>query len=41
MKGATIPPKIEIGYGTEADKQRFTVTEPGIVTIPKGAKLSE
>jgi glucose-1-phosphate adenylyltransferase len=40
-KDVTIPPKMEIGYGEEADKRRFTVTESGIVTISKGTKLSD
>jgi glucose-1-phosphate adenylyltransferase len=40
-KDVVIPPKTEIGYDVEADKRRFTVTESGIVTISKGAKLAE
>lgn len=40
-KDVTIPPKIEIGYDPDADRRRFTVTESGIVTISKGAKLSD
>lgn len=40
-KDVVIPPKTEIGYDAEADKRRFTVTESGIVTISKGAKLAE
>jgi len=38
-KDVVIPPKTEIGYDAEADKRRFTITESGIVTISKGAKL--
>jgi len=40
-KDVIIPPKTEIGYDTEADRARFAVTESGIVTISKGAKLSD
>jgi len=40
-KDVVIPPKTEIGYDAEADKRRFTVTDSGIVTISKGAKLAE
>ena len=40
-KDVIIPPKTEIGYDTEADGARFAVTESGIVTISKGAKLSD
>ena len=38
-KDVTIPPKTEIGYDTEADRSRFTVTESGLVVISKGMKL--
>jgi glucose-1-phosphate adenylyltransferase len=38
-KDVTIPPKTVIGYDLEADRQRFTVTESGIVAIGKGVKL--
>ena len=38
-KDAVIPPKTEIGYDGEADRQRFTVTESGLVVISKGMKL--
>jgi glucose-1-phosphate adenylyltransferase len=40
-KDVTIPAKSKIGYDLEADRQRFTVTESGIVTISKGMKLSD
>lgn len=38
-KGVKIPPRTTIGYDLEADRQRFTVTESGIVVIPKGTVL--
>ena len=38
-KDVTIPPHTEIGYHWEADAQRFTVTESGLVVISKGMKL--
>ena len=38
-KDVVIPPKTEIGYDLDADLQRFTVTETGLVVISKGMKL--
>ncbi len=38
-KDVIIPPHSEIGYNREADAQRFTVTESGLVVISKGMKL--
>jgi glucose-1-phosphate adenylyltransferase len=38
-KDVMIPPQTEIGYNREADAQRFTVTESGLVVISKGMKL--
>lgn len=38
-KDVVIPPHTEIGYNREADAQRFTVTESGLVVISKGMKL--
>ncbi len=38
-KDVIIPPHTEIGYHRDADKQRFTVTESGLVVISKGMKL--
>jgi len=38
-KDVIIPPHSEIGYDLEADAQRFTVTESGLVVIAKGTKL--
>jgi len=38
-KNVIIPPYSEIGYNREADAQRFTMTESGLVVISKGMKL--
>jgi glucose-1-phosphate adenylyltransferase len=38
-KDVTIPAKTEIGYDSESDRSRFTVTESGLVVISKGMKL--
>jgi glucose-1-phosphate adenylyltransferase len=38
-KDVVIPPKTEIGYDPAADRQRFQVTESGLVVISKGMKL--
>ena len=38
-KDVEIPQGAEIGYNLEADRQRFAVTEQGVVVIPKRAKL--
>lgn len=35
-KHVKIPPHTEIGFNPEADAKRFTVTDSGIVIIPKG-----
>ena len=32
-----IPPGIEIGYNPEEDRRRFSVTESGVVVIPRNA----
>jgi glucose-1-phosphate adenylyltransferase len=40
-KGVKIPPNTTIGYDLEADRARFTVTETGIVVVPKGAEIAE
>jgi glucose-1-phosphate adenylyltransferase len=38
-KDVQIPPKTEIGYDLDEDAKRFTVTESGIVVVPKGLRL--
>ena len=40
-KGVKIPPGTQIGYDPEFDRQHFTVTESGIVVVPKGAEIEE
>jgi len=40
-KGVKIPPNTVIGYDSEADRERFTVTDSGIVVIPKGLDFRE
>ncbi len=40
-KGVKIPPGTEIGYDPQQDKERFHVSEDGIVVIPKGAVIKE
>jgi len=40
-KGVKIPANSTIGYDIEADRQRFTVTDSGIVVVPKGAEVAE
>ena len=38
-KGVVIPPGMTIGYDPDQDRERFTVSEGGVVVVPKGAKL--
>jgi glucose-1-phosphate adenylyltransferase len=40
-KGVKLPPYTTIGHDLEADRQKFTVTESGIVVVPKGAEIEE
>lgn len=40
-KGVKIPAGAAIGYDLELDRQRFTVTDSGIVVVPKGAVIEE
>ncbi len=34
-KDVKIPPRFHVGYDLDEDKKRFTVTESGVVVIPK------
>jgi glucose-1-phosphate adenylyltransferase len=38
-KHVKVPAGTEIGYDEEADRRRFTVSEEGVVVIPKGIVL--
>ena len=38
-KWVEIPPGERIGYDLEADGDRFTVTEEGVVVVPAGFKF--
>lgn len=40
-KGVRIPPRTQIGYDPDEDAQRFTITESGIVVVPKGYEFGE
>lgn len=40
-KGVHLPPNTVIGYDPELDRQRFSVTDSGIVVVPKGAVFEE
>jgi glucose-1-phosphate adenylyltransferase len=40
-KGVKVPPHTTIGYDLELDRARFTVSDSGIVVVPKGAVIEE
>jgi len=40
-KGVKLPANTTIGYDAELDRQRFTVTDTGIVVVSKGAVIEE
>ncbi len=40
-KGVVIPAGAHVGYDHSADRRKFTVTESGIVVIPKGVPMTE
>jgi glucose-1-phosphate adenylyltransferase len=40
-KGNKVPPGFFIGYDLEKDAKRFTVTDSGIVVIPKGELIQQ
>jgi glucose-1-phosphate adenylyltransferase len=40
-KGVKIPPNFSVGYDLEGDARRFTVSDAGIVVIPKGTQIEE
>jgi glucose-1-phosphate adenylyltransferase len=38
-KNVIIPDRERIGYDMKKDRQRFTVSEKGIVVVPKGYRF--
>jgi glucose-1-phosphate adenylyltransferase len=40
-KGVKIPPGTYIGFDLERDRERFTVTDSGLVVVPKGTVIEE
>jgi len=38
-KDVVVPPKEQIGYDLKRDRERFTVSEQGIVVVPKGYRF--
>jgi glucose-1-phosphate adenylyltransferase len=40
-KGVKLPPGTMIGYDLAQDRERFTVTDSGIVVVPKGSSVEE
>ena len=40
-KAVRIPPGFSVGYNLEEDAQRFTVSESGVVVMPKGTRIEE
>jgi glucose-1-phosphate adenylyltransferase len=35
-KGVEVPPRVQIGFKLEEDARKYTITETGVVVIPKG-----
>ncbi len=40
-KGVVVPPGMTIGYDPVEDRRRFTISEGGVVVVPKGMDLGE
>jgi glucose-1-phosphate adenylyltransferase len=40
-KAVVIPPQARVGWDLAADRKKFTVTDSGIVVIPKGVPRGE
>jgi glucose-1-phosphate adenylyltransferase len=39
-KDVAVPPREQIGYDLKRDSERFTVSEQGIVVVPKGYRFA-
>ena len=40
-KGVKVPPGMAIGFDDAEDRRRFTVSEGGVVVVPKGAVIPD
>jgi glucose-1-phosphate adenylyltransferase len=40
-KDVRVPPKETIGWDLERDRKRFTISEGGVVVVPKGCRFEE
>ena len=38
-KDVIVPPGVRVGYNSEQDRNRFTLSDEGIVVIPKGYRF--
>jgi glucose-1-phosphate adenylyltransferase len=39
-KDVEVPPRAQIGYDSQRDRERFTISEQGIVVVPKGYRFA-
>ena len=40
-KGVKIPPRVEIGFDPEEDRNRYHISDDGVVVLPKGLEIDE